>query len=189
MTNNVDHNHGDGGAGSAPPSSALIGRIRKSVILAEQSVAAILLLTIIVLVFGQVVARYVFNAPLYWSDELARYTYVWLTFIGATFVFARGDHISVDIFGGWVGRRTNELVDLFGKIVIIMTCIFFIWGSWTWVLSNILPRSSALQMPMVYLFGVVWLCFALTALHGMTELYLHLVHKIRHKREGEIQCK
>lgn len=60
------------------------------------SVALLVFLTLILL--AQVVSRYVFDQPLGWSDELARFTFVWLVFIGAAAMASENRHIAVTYF-------------------------------------------------------------------------------------------
>lgn len=58
---------------------------------------AFLLLTMTVLIFWQVFARFVVGKPLFFSDEIARFAMIWLTFIGAGYAYRKGTLISVDI--------------------------------------------------------------------------------------------
>jgi len=46
-------------------------------------------------VLAQVVFRYVFNAPLTWSEELARYLFIWCAFLGWTIASRRGSHLAM----------------------------------------------------------------------------------------------
>jgi len=46
----------------------------------------------------QIIMRYVFNMPLVWSEEFARYIFVWITFIGAGYGVRQGLHISMEYF-------------------------------------------------------------------------------------------
>ena len=46
-------------------------------------------------VIAQVVFRYVFNAPLTWSEELARYLFIWCAFLGWTIASRRGSHLAM----------------------------------------------------------------------------------------------
>ncbi len=56
-------------------------------------VVILLMLGLIGLVSAQIVMRYVFRSPLTWSEELARMTFVWLTFIGAGLAFHRRENL------------------------------------------------------------------------------------------------
>ena len=58
---------------------------------------ALLLLIMTVLIFWQVFARFVIGKPLFFSDEIARFAMIWLTFIGAGYAYRKGTLISVDI--------------------------------------------------------------------------------------------
>ncbi|TVP51256.1 MAG: TRAP transporter small permease [Halomonas sp.] len=66
---------------------------------------AFLLLTMTVLIFWQVFARFVVGKPLFFSDEIARFAMIWLTFIGAGYAYRRGALISVDILLEYAGAR------------------------------------------------------------------------------------
>ena len=63
--------------------ASLPRRIRRGLLAAEKIAATLLLVAVTLLVVLQVVARYVFDRPLFWTDELARYCYVWLSFVAA----------------------------------------------------------------------------------------------------------
>ena len=87
-------------------------------------------LTIVVLTLVQVFARYVFNSPLLWSEELARLLLVWVVFLGAAVVCWDGRHLNVDTFFvrapprlRFVLRAANALIALFFLAVLA-------WSSW-----------------------------------------------------------
>jgi len=59
----------------------------------------LLLLTVLLLVVGaQILTRYVLNYSLFWSEELARYLFIYLVFIGSAIVMRRNGHIQVSVF-------------------------------------------------------------------------------------------
>ena len=65
-----------------------------------------LLLLSVVLNVTQVFTRYALNAPLFWTEEMVRYTTVWLTFAGAAAASLYGDHMDMNLFLGV--RNLNE---------------------------------------------------------------------------------
>jgi TRAP-type C4-dicarboxylate transport system permease small subunit len=69
--------------------------MRKRPSIIELSVAA-LMLTLVVLVFAQVMVRYLTYQPLAWSEEAARYAFIWLCLLGAVVAAQRGQHFVVD---------------------------------------------------------------------------------------------
>jgi TRAP-type C4-dicarboxylate transport system permease small subunit len=74
------------------------GTIRKSrVTWAVEAVSILLLLILVGLVSAQVFMRYVMDAPLTWSEEAARITFIWVTFIGAGLAFQRQDNLRIQL--------------------------------------------------------------------------------------------
>lgn len=72
--------------------------IRKSPVTRGVEVVSIfLLLTLVGLVSAQVFMRYIMHSPLTWSEEAARITFVWLTFIGAGLAFQRRENLRIQI--------------------------------------------------------------------------------------------
>ena len=54
----------------------------------------------------QIITRYVFNFSVAWNIELSRYTFVWLTFVGAAFVRKQESHIKIEILFNVVNKKT-----------------------------------------------------------------------------------
>ena len=83
----------DPNAPPANPLSSLAGRIDQRFGAAIEAVAASLVLVEIVVLFAGVISRYVFHAPLVWSDELASIFFLWLSMLGAVVALRRGEHM------------------------------------------------------------------------------------------------
>ncbi len=74
------------------------GRIAKTTVTRIVEVLCILLLLVLVgLVSAQVFMRYIMDAPLTWSEEAARITFIWVTFIGAGLAFQRGENLRIQL--------------------------------------------------------------------------------------------
>lgn len=138
----------------------------------EQITSVLLLVTVLGLMFAQVVARYVFQAPLFWSDELGRYCYVWMSYIAAIALVAQRSHIRIDLINSVLGPRGRRAVEILAGLIVVGTCVFLVQGSWPWLMTNIRPTSPALRLPLVWLYGVVWFAFAAMALHALINLIL-----------------
>lgn len=84
-------------------------------------VLAGLLLVMTVLIFWQVFARFVVGRPLYFSDEIARFAMLWLTFLGAGYAYRKGKLIAVDIVLEYAGKKLSCLL----RITIILCSALF----------------------------------------------------------------
>ncbi|WP_111414802.1 TRAP transporter small permease [Billgrantia lactosivorans] len=82
---------------------------------------AALLLVMTVLILWQVFARFVIGKPLYFSDEIARFAMLWLTFVGAGYAYRKGTLISVDIVLEYAGRKLACLL----RVAIILSSALF----------------------------------------------------------------
>ena len=68
-------------------------------LLAVAKASVIVISVVMILVtLAQVVFRYLIAAPLPWSEEMARYCFVWIVFLGGAIGLARGIHLGVDLF-------------------------------------------------------------------------------------------
>ena len=99
---------------AAPPANVLsvraarIDRIAGTVV---ESIAASLVLVEILVLFAGVVARYVFHAPLVWSDELASIFFLWLSMLGAVVALRRGEHMRMTAIVGNVGPSARRMLE------------------------------------------------------------------------------
>ena len=122
-------------------------------------------MTLIVVV--QVVARYVVNHSLFWSEELARYLLVWLTFLGASVAYHRGMHPGVDVvfsrlpFRWQQGARVGiHLVSLWLFGVMVVKGISFAW-------FVRLQISPALSLPKWVIMAIVPIAGGVLMVHGL----------------------
>jgi TRAP-type C4-dicarboxylate transport system permease small subunit len=90
--------------------------------------AGFLLATMTVVVFLQVLFRYVFNAPLDWSEELATFSFAWMALLGAGVGLKYDQHPSLDIFQSRfppvLQKITHLLVNLATMFMLVVLCIY-----------------------------------------------------------------
>ncbi|WP_395350748.1 TRAP transporter large permease subunit [Variovorax sp. UC122_21] len=104
-----------GGAAAAHPNALapLAGRLDRWLGGTVESLAALLVLAEIVVLFAGVTARYAFHAPLVWSDELASILFLWLSMLGAVVALRRGEHMRMTAFVARLRPDTRALFDTF----------------------------------------------------------------------------
>ena len=117
--------------------------------------SALLLLTMVVLVFIQIVSRVIISSSFPWTEEIARFMMIWITFLGAAVAFQYGAHIGVEAF---VERLPAKLRSFFIVITMLICLSFFIllivYG---YQLANgaFVQTSPALQIPMGYIYYII----------------------------------
>ncbi|MFS2165842.1 TRAP transporter large permease subunit [Variovorax sp. Varisp62] len=118
------------GAGpSANALSGLAGRADRVLGGAVEAVAALLVLAEICVLFAGVVSRYVFHAPLVWSDELASILFLWLSMLGAVVALRRGEHMRMTALLQKVRPSTRAMLDAFAIAASVAFLVLIIWPS------------------------------------------------------------
>lgn len=163
----------------------------------EQWLAIGILVTILVTMGMQVFARYVFGAPISWSEEVARLGLIWLTFVAAGFVAARGQHIAVDLSGpepepATDERRPRELHDVEGhgnldadtslepvrwfslsrlvSALVLVSSLMLLIGGLPFVLRVYPVASPGIGLSMTYWYGAASVGLTLLSLHAIADL-------------------
>ncbi|MDR1625231.1 MAG: TRAP transporter small permease [Spirochaetia bacterium] len=109
-----------------------------------------------VLIFIQVIFRYVFNQPLAWSEELARFLFIWMTFVAGVVAARRGQHIGVELIVNMLPGAGKKAIGIFAHLVstaffgIISFYCISLWDK----LSSQLSPALSLPMSCVYL-GII----------------------------------
>jgi len=76
-----------------------------------------LLAVIFVVMVLQVSCRYVLGSPLVWSEEVARYLYIWVCFLGAPIALRRGNHIAITLFVDWLPSKVVRAISVFWHVI------------------------------------------------------------------------
>ena len=98
--------------------NSVLRPVRKAVYVAVVSMFALQ----VVVVFAQVIWRFVFNDPFSWSEELARYLQVWIVLLAASVCIYEGSHLAVDYLVHYLPTRHRRILSL---AVTILMMIFF----------------------------------------------------------------
>jgi TRAP-type C4-dicarboxylate transport system permease small subunit len=133
-----------------------------------------------VVVAVQVFFRYALNHSLFWSEELARYLLVWLTFLGASVAYRRNIHPGIDIFYVRMPTSIQRRISIFIHFIsMILFGVMIFYG----VQFSYFVRfqiSPALYLPKWIVFSIVPLSGIIFMIHGVT----FLVNEIKGKKGG-----
>jgi TRAP-type C4-dicarboxylate transport system permease small subunit len=105
----------------------------------------------------QISARFGFNKPLPWTDELAVVLYVWVILWGCAFVVPEREHVVFDLLWNSVGRRTRQAMRIVGNLMIGGLALIGIPASWDYVRFMGREGTPVLGLP----FSGVYLPFVL----------------------------
>jgi TRAP-type C4-dicarboxylate transport system permease small subunit len=101
----------------------------------------------------------VFNVPLGWSEELARFAFVWVSFIGASALMRVKEHINVTVFIDFMPARLRAACVLTANLCAMICVYFFLIGGIELTRNEWGQLAPALQIPM----GWVYIAIPVTA--------------------------
>jgi TRAP-type C4-dicarboxylate transport system permease small subunit len=132
----------------------------------EEYVAVGLLGIMTLLVFAQVVLRFLFGLGFGWIDELARIAFIWVVYLGAVVGMRRGLHLRVSIGLRALPPRGRLVAELLGELVLLLFCGAMTWHGvelvWSTLQFSFLLPSTKISMFWPYL--IMPASFALQAL-------------------------
>ena len=119
---------------------------------------AICLALMVVMVFGNVVLRYVFNSGIAVSEELSRWLFVWMTFLGALVALREHGHLGTDMLVGRLGRKGKIACMLASQVLMLGVTVMIFQGSLAQSRINWDVEAPVTGAPMavVYFSGVVF---------------------------------
>jgi C4-dicarboxylate transporter DctQ subunit len=141
----------------------------------ESFAVVMLILTATVVAIIQVVARYVFNNSLYWSEELILYALITMSFLAASMGVRHSAHISVEAVYAFVGPRTARVLRMIAAVLGIVFAGSLVYYGWRLYLntSEMGQLSPAMQIPVAYVYLSIPIAGAFMVLRYL-ELLVHL---------------
>lgn len=91
-----------------------------------ESIIVVFFTIMVILLFAEVISRYIFNFPIMWSEEIGRYLFIWIVYLGSSIAFIKKRHLKVD----FLVRKINEPYSIYLEVIllsIIMIFLFFVF--------------------------------------------------------------
>jgi tripartite ATP-independent transporter DctM subunit len=136
----------DGTTGGAAVGRSLFARLDVSLGSLVEILAAGLVAVEIIILFGGVVSRYVFDRPLVWSDELASTLFLWLAMLGAVIAFRRDEHMRMTACVATLGSRMRTIADGFASTASLAFLLLIAWPAYQYALEELPITTSALEI-------------------------------------------
>ncbi|MES2413603.1 MAG: TRAP transporter small permease [Pseudomonadota bacterium] len=111
-----------------------------------------LFLTLFLVFVVQVTARFVFNKPMAWTDELAVILYVWVILWAAAFVVPDREHVVFDLVWNNVPQRARQVMAITGNLMVGGLALYGIPGTWDYVHFMAREGTPVLGLPFMWVF-------------------------------------
>ena len=119
---------------------------------AANAIGGGLFLTLFIVFVVQVTARFGFNKPLAWTDELAVILYVWIILWAAAFVVPEREHVAFDLLWNSASPRTRQAMQIAGNLLIGTLALCAIPATWDYVTFMKREGTPVLGLPFIWVF-------------------------------------
>lgn len=134
---------------------------------ALEAVMVLCLAAMCVMVFGNVVLRHVFDSGINTSEELSRFLFIWLTFLGAIVAMREGGHLGMDMVVRRLTGRTRWAALMLGQLLVLACCGVMLWGLILQHGINVANIGLVTGLSMAVVYSVAYLCAASIAVMVM----------------------
>jgi TRAP-type C4-dicarboxylate transport system permease small subunit len=112
----------------------------------------------VVLVFGNVMLRYGFNSGITLSEELSRWLFVWMTFLGAIVALRKHEHLGTDMLVGRLGPIGKKICMGFSQLLMLFICVLLFKGAYEQAVINWTSTSAVMEASLswVYFPGIIF---------------------------------
>ena len=116
--------------------------------------------------------RYVFQSPITWSEEAARYLMIWSTLLGISIATRQKAHLGIDIFVSMAPKKLQHVLEIFSWTMLIIMYLFLVWTSILFIMNavktgNVTPM---LRIPFSIVYLALPIGFGLSAIRGLQVL-------------------
>lgn len=108
--------------------------------------AALLVVAEIVVLLLGIIARYVFHAPIVWTDELAGILFLWLAMLGSVIAFQRGEHMRMTAIVGMLGSSARAFLDVVAISASLAFLLLVIHPAYDFAVDEVYVRTPALDI-------------------------------------------
>ncbi len=143
----------------------------------EMAICVVLMSAMSLLLFVQVIMRYVVGQSLSWSEELARYIFIWLIYLGISYGAKIMKHIKIEAALGVFPEKLRPYVVILGDCIFLCFALYICYLGYNMVHRQMRlgQTSPAMGMPMWILYAAPMVGFGLTAVRQAQTI----VHRVR----------
>lgn len=149
---------------------SIAGRAQKGLVRLVSVPVALLVAIEIVVLFAGVVARYVFQHPLVWSDEVASILFLWLAMLGSAVAFERGEHMRMTALVSKLSASMQALLNLVATAAALAFLILVLPHAYEYAVEEAIMRTPALDIQNSWRVAAMVTGFGLMALFALLRL-------------------
>ena len=145
------------------------------------------MVAMVAMVFGNVVLRYGFNSGIDVSEELSRYCFIWLTYLGAMIAMREGGHLGVDTLVKHLPLLGKKACLFLSECLMLFCNGLFFLGTWKMHELQVTNASPVLGLSMIWVYGIGYVVSVVMGLINLHVLYGLLSGRLRADELVQVQ--
>ena len=145
--------------------SRWIRALNRRLVALETLTAGGLIVTVSLVVFLQVIMRYLFSYPNPWSEEVSRFCFIWVSMLGTSLAVEHRAHFGFDQVTKGLAPRVKSAVETFAAAVVLAFSFVLVSTGIALMVLTMGERSSALNLPIAWVYAAVPVSGALMVIH------------------------
>lgn len=129
--------------------------------------------TMVILVFGNVVLRYGFNYGIIFSEEVSRFLFVWMVFLGSVLMLRDNGHLGVHTLTKKLPLAGKKVCKFLSDVITLACCVVMTYGGWKIVKINMNNIAPVSEIPL----GVVYIALLVCSV-GMGALLVRSLYRL-----------
>ena len=155
------------------------GALKKAIVLCGE-IALLVLLSCCIL---QVFTRYVLNDSLTWTEELARFSFMYVSFLGAALCVDAGTHARITVLVDFVPKAVRTLFEYIGYVIIIICAFVMITQGFDLLATVGVQKSPMLKIPMSIFYAACPISAVFMAIYALLKILRGIAHVLGVKKK------
>jgi len=142
----------------------------------EKSVLFLFLVGMVLIMGIQIVARYLFNNSLVWSEEITRFLFIWSTFLSIGYCLKQKISLKIDTLVAIFPKKAQIYMHIIANLLMLAFFAYMIPYAYEFAYSSVVNHqtSAACGVPMYLIQGSILIGFILAAIRCIQEIYTNI---------------
>jgi TRAP-type C4-dicarboxylate transport system permease small subunit len=131
----------------------------------------VLMFSLLVVVFLQIFTRFILLKPLMWTEEVARFCFIWLIFVGASINVRKRAHFALELFSSKLSPRSRIYITFLIHTLVGIFALSLLVLGWTFFKVGIIRVSPTIDISMAYVYAAIPLSGIFMLIYTIESIY------------------
>ncbi|HZG73573.1 MAG TPA: TRAP transporter small permease [Chondromyces sp.] len=127
----------------------------------------------VILIFTQVFMRYILGDSLTWSEEIARYAFIWMIYLGVSYGVKRNQHLGVDAFTMLFEKKGQVIIGIIANACFLVFSLVITYYGID-IVTRVTRESAAIQLPLEWVYAAPVVGMILTSIRLVQNIILDI---------------